>query len=226
MNFREHVRADVESWGAAGREDLVALWRIYVAGNFGGEWAKYPAAEVELRAWLLARQPVARDPVVLNRHHLIPSKPQPIGSADWPAGALYCGRPPISAPPTGKPGGELWRYAHALGNPYTREDYPDDALERYRLDLRRWLREDNAAAVALAADPRAKLRHHPAADAIRDITPTSALVCSCVSSPWTPEIAVKPDERLPASVVCHCHLIVAAWRAMQKKPRAQAAASA
>lgn len=214
MNFRDHVIADVERLPEAQRD----LWQRLVSTNLGGEWTKLPVAEVELRAWLEARATVAVEPVVLNRHHLCPQAPQPAGSGSWPRGALYCGRVPMTAS-----SGPAWRYARVLGNPYSKETHPD-ALERYRLDLRRWLREDNAAAVALAADPRSPLRRHPAADAIRDLTPASALVCSCVTTPWTPAIVVRPDDPLPASVTCHCHLIVAAWRAMQRTAARAAAA--
>lgn len=193
MNFRDHVQADVATWA----ETQAALWRSLVASNFGGEWAKYGAAEVELRAWIEARATIATEPVVLNRHHLIPQAPQPIGSSAWPRGAIYVGRPPMSA---GEAAG--WRFSRLLGNPYSKEDYPD-ALERYRLDLRRWMRED-------------KVRPNPRIDAIRDIEPSAALVCSCVSSPWAPAISVPPEAPLPREVTCHAHLIIAAWRALRR----------
>ena len=200
MNFRDHVQADVATWA----ETQAALWRSLVASNFGGEWAKYGAAEVELRAWIEARATIALEPVVLNRHHLIPQAPQPIGHASWPRGAIYVGRPPMSA---GEAPG--WRFSRLLGNPYSKEDYPDDALERYRLDLRRWLREDRAAELAGG-------RRNERVDAIRDIEPSAALVCSCVTSPWAPAIQVPPDAPLPREVTCHAHLIVAAWRALRR----------
>lgn len=211
--FREHIAADVADWPEA----LVDRWQEIVSTNNGGRWLKYSAAEVELRAWIELREPVAREPVVLNRHHLTPSAPQPSGSSAWPPGTLYCGRAPMAAPPLERAGGDAWRYAHLLGNRYSRDAYPD-ALERYRLDLRRWMREDNAARAALAKDPGCGARRSGRVDAIRDLTPTSLLVCSCVASPWAPAIAVPPDAPLPAAVTCHCHLIIAAWRVLQ--PRA------
>lgn len=202
MNFRDHVQADVATWPEA----QAALWRSLVASNFGGEWSKFPVAEVELRAWLEARATIATEPVVLNRHHLIPAAPQPLGSPAWPRGAIYCGRAPMSA---GDAAG--WLTARMLGNPYSKEVYPD-ALERYRLDLRRWMRED-------------RVRPSPRIDAIRDMEPSSALVCSCVSSPWAPAISVAPEAPLPREVTCHAHLIVAAWRALRRARPVKALAS-
>jgi hypothetical protein len=201
-NFREQVDADVAAWPAELRE----RWGEIVSSNHGGAWDRYPKAEVELRAWLELRDgPRAREPVVLNRHHLTPVAPQPAGR-DWPPLALYCGRAPTSAAPLTERAGLVWRHAHLLGNPYDAASYPD-ALERYRLDLRRHLQAD-------------KVKPSPVADAIRELTGRSALVCSCVSSPWTPEIRVPLGTPLPLAVRCHCHLIVAAWRALQ--PRAPA----
>lgn len=218
MNFREHVRADVESWTSA---TLRETWRTMVETNGHGDWAKYSKAEVELRAWVETRSgPDAREPVVLNRHHLTPVAPQAEGKA-WPIGAVYAGRAPSTAPrlDSSDPAALGWRISHLLGNPWDRRDYPD-ALERYRLRLRGWMQADAAAAKALAADPRASSRRVPEIDAIRGLTPSSALVCSCVSSPWTPQINAPYPAKLPAEVVCHCHLIVAAWRALNAPARA------
>lgn len=216
-NYREHIRVDVANWPEA----LAARWQEIVSTNHGARWLKYSAAEVELRAWLELRAPLAREPVVLNRHHLTPSAPQAIGSSAWPPGALYCGRAPMAAPTLDRAGGEAWRYAHLLGNPYSRDAYPD-ALERYRLDLRRWMRHDNAARAALALEPKCGAQRSARVDAIRDLDRSAVLVCSCVTSPWTPTIVVPPDDPLPIAVSCHCHLIVAAWRALQPRPVARA----
>lgn len=205
-NFREHVAADVANWPEA----LAASWQELVATANNKAWLKYSAHEVEMRAWLQLRSPLAREPVVLNRHHLCPSAPQEAGSWKWPPQALYCGRAPMSA----RRDDPAWRHAFLLGNPYSRDLFPD-ALERYRIDLRQWLRQDKEAAVLLAANPRCGARRSPRVDAIRDLTPDCALVCSCVSSPWTPPITVRPNDPLPPSIRCHCHLIVMAWRAMR-----------
>lgn len=218
MNYREHVQADVAGWPEA----LASRWQEIVTSARGGAWLKYGAAELELRAWLELRGPVAREPVVVNRHHLCPGAPQAIGSSAWPEVALYCGRAPMAATPLDR--SAAWKYAHLLGNPYGKDEYPD-ALERYRIDLRRWLFEDNKAAAALARDPRCGARRSPRVDAIRDLTPASALVCSCVTSPWTPAVAVKPDERLSREVACHCHLIVVAWRVLTKARASSRAAA-
>jgi hypothetical protein len=218
VNFREHVQADVESWTSA---TLRETWHTMVETNGHGDWAKFSKAEVELRAWVETRSgPDAREPVVLNRHHLTPVAPQAEGKA-WPIGAVYAGRAPSTAPrlDSSDPAALGWRISHLLGNPWDRRDYPD-ALERYRLRLRGWMQADAAAAKALAADPRAASRRVPEIDAIRGLTPRSALVCSCVSSPWTPEINAPYPAPLPSTVVCHCHLIVAAWRALNAPARA------
>lgn len=204
--YRDHVAADVADWPEA----MAAAWQEIVTTANHKTWLKYSAHEVELRAWLQLRAPLAREPVVVNRHHLCPSAPQPAGGHLWPHQALYCGRAPMSA----RPDDPAWRYARLLGNPYSRELY-SDAIERYRLDLRRWMREDNAAAARLAEDPKCGARRSARIDAIRDLTAESVLVCSCVVSPWTPAVFVKPSEPLPASIVCHCHLIVAAWRSLR-----------
>ena len=64
-----------------------------------------------------------------------------------------------------------------------------------------------------------KVKPHPVVDAIRSLGPEAALVCSCVSSPWTPEIAVPSGEHLPKTVCCHGQLLVMAWRALHgRKP--------
>lgn len=230
MNFRDHVRKDTASWPA----ELRAKWADVALSANGGKWRNMQTAELELRAWLEVRdETVAREPVVLNRHHLTPHAAQPLGSPWWPRQAIYVGRAPITAPPLAaapaargqgqatspdarSPEGLEWRFSHLLGNRYSKEDYPSDALERYRLDLRGWMREDNAAAAVLALG-QAVARRHPAIDAIRELTPLSALVCSCVSSPWTPVFRSQPGDRLPSEVTCHCHLIVAAWRSLQPK---------
>ena len=201
--FREHVQADTDRWSP----ELRAVWREVVDSNAFGEWAKYPKAEVELRAWLEIRGPIAVEPVVLNRHHLLPQDPQPLGSAKWPREAIYCGRAPTRAPALDRPGGEVWRFAHLLGNPYPKDLYAD-ALERYRIDLRRWLLADRAAVASGGKRP-------PQVDAIRSLEPRHALVCSCVSSPWTPRIAAPAGQPLSPEVTCHCHLIVAAWRVLR-----------
>jgi hypothetical protein len=218
VNFREHIQADVETW----TDPLLRqIWHDMVETNGHGDWAKYSKAEVELRAWVETRNgEAAREPVVLNRHHLTPVAPQPAGRA-WPIGAVYAGRAPSTAPrlDSSDPAALGWRISHLLGNPWDRRDYPD-ALERYRLRLRGWLRADAAAAKALADDPRSPLRRVPEVDAIRDLSTRTALVCSCVSTPWTPEINAPYPAPLPATVVCHCHLIVAAWRALNAPARA------
>ena len=225
MNFRDHVRKDTASWPA----ELRSKWADVALSANGGKWRNMESAELELRAWLEVRdESVAREPVVLNRHHLTPRAAQPFGSPWWPRQAIYMGRAPITAPPLSaapgqangspdprSPEGLEWRYAHLLGNRYSKDDY-SDALERYRSDLRGWMREDNAAAKVLALG-QAVARRHPAIDAIRELTPLSALVCSCVSSPWTPVFRAQPGERLPSEITCHCHLIVAAWRSLQPK---------
>lgn len=234
MNFRDHVRKDTASWPA----EMNAKWAELALSANGGKWRNMATAELEVRAWLEVRdESVAREPVVLNRHHLTPHAAQPLGSPWWPRQAIYVGRAPITAPPLsaapeprGKAGWVLgvaspdarspegleWRFSHLLGNRYSKDDYPSDALERYRLDLRGWMREDNAAAAVLALG-QAVARRHPAIDAIRELTPLSALVCSCVSSPWTPVFRAQPGERLPSEITCHCHLIVAAWRSLQPR---------
>ena len=200
MGARDDIRADVEGWP----EDLRAEWQEVVATNNFHEWAKYGAAEVELRAWLRFRGPVAREPVVLNKYWLTPQAPQPTGKG-WPESAVYIGRPPSTAPALTTRGGVAWRFAHLLNNKYPKDLYPD-ALERFRLDLR----------AAMLAD---KVKPHPVVDAIRSLGPEAALVCSCVSSPWTPEIAVPSGEYLPKTVCCHGHLLVMAWRALHgRKP--------
>jgi len=225
MNFRDHVRKDTASWPA----ELRSKWADVALSANGGKWRNMESAELELRAWLEVRdESVAREPVVLNRHHLTPRAAQPFGSPWWPRQAIYMGRAPITAPPLSaapgqangspdprSPEGLEWRYAHLLGNRYSKDDY-SDALERYRFDLRGWMREDNAAAAVLAHG-QAVARRHPAIDAIRELTPLSALVCSCVSSPWTPVFRAQPGERLPSEITCHCHLIVAAWQSLQPK---------
>lgn len=229
MNFRDHVRKDTASWPA----ELRSKWADVALSANGGKWRNMQTAEFELRAWLEVRdESVAREPVVLNRHHLTPHTAQPLGSPWWPRQALYVGRAPITAPPLAatptargqaqatspdarSPEGLEWRFSHLLGNRYSKDDY-SDALERYRHDLRGWMREDNAAAAVLALG-QAVARRHPAIDAIRELTPLSALVCSCVSSPWTPVFRAQPGERLPSEITCHCHLIVAAWRSLQPK---------
>ena len=232
MNFRDHVRKDTASWPA----ELRSKWADVALSANGGKWRNMQTAEFELRAWLEVRdESVAREPVVLNRHHLTPHTAQPLGSPWWPRQAIYVGRAPITAPPLAaapiargqgqttspearSPEGLEWRFSHLLGNRYSKDDY-SDALERYRHDLRGWMREDNAAAVVLALG-QAVARRHPAIDAIRELTPLSALVCSCVSSPWTPVFRAQPGERLPSEITCHCHLIVAAWRSLQPKNKA------
>lgn len=210
MAARDDIRADVETWP----ERLRVEWQEVVATNNFHEWAKYPAAEVELRAWLHFRcdphgvcpgTVVAREPAVLNKYWLTPQAPQPIGKG-WPETAVYIGRPPSTAPALTARGGEAWRYAHLLSNKYPKDLYPD-ALERFRLDLRAAMRAD-------------KVKPHPVVDAIRSLGPTAALVCSCVNSPWTPEIAVPSGEPLPKSVCCHGHLLVMAWRALQPRKAA------
>ena len=225
MNFRDHVRKDTASWPP----EMNAKWAELALSANGGKWRNMPTAELELRAWLEVRDlSVAKEPVVLNRRHLTPHPPQPLGSPWWPRQAIYVGRAPITAPPLPEirqdqpgspearsPEGLEWRFSHLLGNRYSKESYPD-ALERYRLDLRRWMQSDNAAAYVLSKGA-AVARRHPAVDAIRELTPLSALVCSCVSSPWTPVFRASPEQRLPSEVTCHCHLIVAAWRSMQPK---------
>lgn len=212
MNFRDHVRKDTASWPA----DLNAKWAEVAISANGGKWRNMPTAELELRAWLEVRdESVAREPVVLNRHHLTPDTVQPLGSPWWPRRAIYVGRALITSQPLSTADGLAWRFSHLLGNRYSKEDYTD-ALERYRFDLRGWMREDNAAAAVLAHG-QAVARRHPAIDAIRELTPLSALVCSCVSSPWTPVFRAQPGERLPSEITCHCHLIVAAWRSLQPK---------
>ncbi len=229
MNFRDHVRKDTASWPA----ELRSKWADVALSANGGKWRNMQTAEFELRAWLEVRdESVAREPVVLNRHHLTPHTAQPLGSPWWPRQALYVGRAPITAPPLAatptargqaqatspdarSPEGLEWRFSHLLGNRYSKDDY-SDALERYRHDLRGWMREDNAAAAVLALG-QAVARRHPAIDAIRELTPLSALVCSCVSSPWTPVFRAQPGERLPSEITCHCHLIVAAWRSLHSK---------
>lgn len=213
MNFRDHVRKDTASWPA----ELRSKWAEVTISANGGRWLKMQTAELELRAWLEVRDAsVAREPVVLNRHHLTPATAQPLGSQQWPRQAIYVGRAPLTAPPLStSQDGLPWRFAHLLGNRYSKEDYPD-ALERYRSELRGWMREDNAAAAVLALG-QAVARRHPAIDAIRELTPLSALVCSCVTSPWTPVFRSQPGDKLPSEVTCHCHLIVAAWRALQPK---------
>lgn len=201
MNFRDHVRRDVEErWPP----ELRAVWQEIVATNLWGEWAKYPAAEVELRAWVETRAgDAAREPVVLNRHHLTPQAYQPEGSKLWPRNSVYVGRAPIAAAPLSTDEGLRWRHAHLLGNKYSKEDYPD-ALDRYRRDLRS----------ALLAD---KVKPHPVGDVIRGLEPTAALVCSCVTSPWTPELEIKPGEPTPREVSCHAHVIVLAWRSLRAR---------
>lgn len=224
MNFRDHVRKDTASWPP----ELRSKWAELAISANGGSWQKMQTAELELRAWLEVRNAsVAREPVVLNRHHLTPATAQPLGSQQWPQQAIYVGRAPLTAPPLSasgpvngspaprSPEGLDWRFSHLLGNRYSKEDYPD-ALERYRSELRGWMREDNAAAAVLALG-QAVARRHPAIDAIRELTPLSALVCSCVTSPWTPVFRSQPGDKLPSEVTCHCHLIVAAWRALQPK---------
>ena len=238
MNFRDHVRKDTANWPA----EMNAKWAELALSANGGKWRNMATAELELRAWLEVRdESVAREPVVMNRHHLTPHAAQPLGSPWWPRQAIYVGRAPITAPPLSAaptargqtqagspdarfPEGLEWRFSHLLGNRYSKEDYPSDALERYRLDLRGWMREDNAAAAVLALG-QAVARRHPAIDAIRELTPLSALVCSCVSSPWTPVFRAQPGERLPSEITCHCHLIVAAWRSLQPKTKAEEIAS-
>lgn len=233
MNFRDHVRQDTASWPV----EIRSKWADVALSANGGKWRNMQTAELELRAWLEVRDlSVAREPVVLNRHHLTPSAAQPLSSPWWPRHAVYVGRAPITAPPLSaapeprgqgqatspdvrSPEGLAWRFSHLLGNRYSKEDYPD-ALERYRFDLRGWMREDNAAAAVIALG-QVVARRHPAIDAIRELTPLSALVCSCVSSPWTPVFRSQPGQRLPSEVTCHCHLIVAAWRSLQPKSKAE-----
>ncbi len=213
MNFRDHVREDTSTWPA----DLLSRWTDLSISANGGRWRNMSAAELELRAWIEVREErVAREPVVLNRHHLSPSTPQPLNSPWWPRQAIYVGRAPLTSPPLTE--SLSWRYSHLLGNRYSKEDYAD-ALERYRFDLRGWMREDLAAASADQQRLPGGVRHHPAIDALRELTPLSALVCSCVTSPWTPVFRAQPGERLPPSVTCHCHLLVAAWRALQPRPK-------
>lgn len=208
MNFRDYVLADVERWPP----HLRAVWDELVATNCFHEWARYPKAEVELRAWVETRAgEVAREPVVLNRHHLTPPAPQAAGSKAWPRHTLYVGRAPITAKPLDQAEGLPWRYAHLLGNKYAKDDYPD-ALDRYRRDLR----------AALLAD---KVKPHSVADAIRDLAPTAALVCSCVSSPWTPEVVIPPHAPTPREVTCHAHVIVMAWRALRARSRTRTASA-
>lgn len=229
MNFRDHVRKDTASWPA----ELRSKWADVALSANGGKWRNMETAELELRAWLEVRNAsVAREPVVLNRHHLTPRTVQPVGSPWWPSQAIYVGRAPLTAPPLSapldprgqpqtvspdarSPEGLPWRFSHLLGNRYAKEDFPD-ALERYRLDLRGWILEDNAAAAVLALG-QAVARRHPAIDAIRELTPLSALVCSCVTSPWTPVFRAQPGDKLPSEITCHCHLIVAAWRSLQPR---------
>lgn len=215
MNFRDHVREDTSTWPS----DMLSRWTDLSVSANGGRWRNMPTAELELRAWLEVRdERVAREPVVLNRHHLSPSTPQPLQSPWWPRQAIYMGRAPLTAQPLSE--SLVWRYSHLLGNRYAKEDF-SDALERYRLDLRGWMREDLAAgSAAQRSIPGA--RHHPAIDALRELTPLSALVCSCVTSPWTPVFRTQPGDRLPSSVTCHCHLLVAAWRALQTKKTSDA----
>jgi len=207
VSYREHVASDVANWPEA----TAAAWQDMVKSANGRAWIGYGPAEVELRAWLQLRGSLAREPIVLNRHHLTPSAPQPTGSAMWPPKSIYCGRAPMSS----REDDQGWRYARMLGNPYSRDLY-HDALERYRIDLRRWLHEDNAAAARLALDPKCGARRSARIDAIRDMAADSVLVCSCVSSPWTPTLVVKPGQPLPSNIVCHCHLIVAAWRSFRR----------
>lgn len=205
MTARDDIRADVERWP----DDLRAAWQEVVETNNFAEWAKYPKAEVELRAWLDARagafqggddrRELAREPVVLNRHWFTPSTPQPTGKA-WPASAVYIGRPPTTAPALTARGGDAWRYSHLLQNKYPKDLYPD-GLQRFRLELRAAMRVD-------------KVKPHPVVDAIRSLGPAAALVCSCAQTPFTPEIAVPADAPLPKSVCCHGHLLIMAWRAL------------
>lgn len=219
--MRDTIRADVEGWPDEIRRQT---WRDMVSTNGHGDWAKYSAAEVELRAWVETRGGAcAVEPVVLNRHHLTPCAPQPTGKA-WPIGAMYAGRPPSTAPKLDSSDHAAlgWRISHLLHNPWPAESYPD-ALERFRLRLREWLLADKRAAEALAADPAAKLRRVPQVDAIRGLEPTAALVCSCVqTTPFTP--AGPWPGALPPAVKCHCHLIIAAWRSLQRATRTAAAA--
>ena len=220
MNFRDHVRKDTASWPP----ELNAKWAELALSANSGKWRNMATAELELRAWLEVRDlSVAREPVVLNRHHLTPHTAQPLGSPWWPRQAIYVGRAPITAPPLsaapeprGKAGWVLgaaspdarspegleWRFSHLLGNRYSKDDY-HDALERYRHDLRGWMREDNAAAAVLALG-QALARRHPAIDAIRELTPLSALVCSCVSSPWTPTFRAQPGEKIKLRTTHAC----------------------
>ena len=116
MNFRDHVREDTSTWPA----DLLSRWTDLSISANGGRWCNMPTAELELRAWLEVRdERVASEPVVLNRHHLSPSAPQPLKSPWWPRQAIYVGRAPLTAPPLAE--SLVWRYSHLLGNRYSQE---------------------------------------------------------------------------------------------------------
>lgn len=193
MNFRAHVLADVASWPPV----LQTEWRAAAQAL-----SNYGPAERDLRAWVEARRgPQAVEPVVLNRHHLTPSDPQPLGSEAWPLYSIYCGRASRHVPKLGRPGSEPWRFSHILSNPFKVTETPD-ALELYRRGLR--------------AELRLGVSGSPILKAISELTPRSALVCSCVTSPWTPE-APDPQERLPPAFRCHCQLIVAVWRFLNSR---------
>lgn len=104
-------------------------------------------------------------PVVANRHHF---------RGRWPEGCVYVGRP-----------SKVWlaikaRQPHvyngtALGNPFTRREYPKDALERYAKWLWRQMRQPGS----------------PALQALALIYPDSLLVCSCSPKPCHAEVILR-----------------------------------
>lgn len=193
MSFIDHIEKDVLSWPP----DLASAYHRDVENRLSNRSDRMRESEAKLRSWVdLRHGEIATEPVVLNRHHLKPPFPQRDDSSAWPQWAIYCGRVPISA----RDGDEGWRFARALGNPWSRRDYPD-ALERYRRKLRE-------ALISKA--------HNPITDAIRCLLPRHALVCSCVSSPWTP-VSIEHGKALGSEWTCHCQLIVVARRVLQKR---------
>jgi hypothetical protein len=173
MKYIDHVRADVLTWPGDLREAFMAQARVK------NDWSQ---SEAELRQWIDFRcESVAKEPIVVNRHHLTPATPQRDDNRVWPRWAIYCGRIPTPV----RDGDEGWRFARALGNKWRHQDYPD-ALERYRTSLKTAIREHREG------------KFCPVIDAIRSILPRHALVCSCAKTPWTPT-AANPREPLGAT---------------------------
>lgn len=204
MRYIDHILSDIEAWPPELRAEFNDLQERL-------EWQGFSEAEAALRSWLQTRRDeVAKEPVVVNRHHLTPPSPQPtlLVGGKWPPFAHYIGRPPMSAK-----NGDGWRWSIALHNPYPKDLYPD-GLERFRLDLRRDL---HAAKLRdTAADHEQRRRSIARIDTIDALIPRCSLVCSCVDSPWTPSDPTPAGEPLPASIRCHGHLIVMAWRSRRK----------